>query len=473
MAGRHQAPPKTATLPTERTPRMSFRQNLIKARSHIVFLVALMAGLALVISLENTITDEEANSMTDQNKTIDAMTLPKSPISAFDAVIPLPLAITGESAPNDIRYAKIAWRYFENNTHPETGLVNSADKYPSTTMWETGSYFIAVISADLLGLIDKAEAEARIGLALTTLSKLRLFDDMLPNKAYNVQTAALVDYSNKPDERGLGWSALDVARMVGSFGQVQNRYPNLSPKIAQVLDKWDLSQMVKNGHLVGGNLANNKLRYDQEGRVGYEQYAAKAMMLFGFDMVTAYDAEPHLMVKEVMGHPVPVDDRLHRNVTPAFTVSEPYIFDGLEFGFDARSHKFATAIYHAQEARYRETGILTAVSESHLDEAPYFAYSSIWGGGAPWAVMTFKGDRLDSKRTVTTKVAFAMDALFGTEYSRALVSAIAPLGETDRGWPEGIYEIDGSTNASFTTNTNATVLASLAFRVNGPLIKTK
>jgi hypothetical protein len=147
------------------------------------------------------------------------------------------------------------------------------------------------------------------------------------------------------------------------------------------------------------------------------------------------------------------------------------MFDGLEFGFDARSIRFATAIYKAQEARFRETGILTAVSESHLDEAPYFAYSSIWGGGAPWAVMTFKGDRLDSKRTTTTKTAFAWDALFGTDYTRELIKALAPLGDVERGWPEGIYEADGTPNGSVTTNTNAVVLLSLAFKAFGPLIR--
>lgn len=446
---------------------MSFRSNLIKARSHITFLVALGLGLTLVIFLERTI-DARKDPSTET-----AVTPPvelQSPLAAFDDVTPLPLAVTRTSAKDDLEYARIAWKYFENNTHPETGLVNSADRYPSTTMWETGSYFIAVISANLLGLIDKEEAEARISLALQTLTQMRLFDDILPNKAYNVQSGELVDYGNRPVERGLGWSALDIARMVGALGQVQNSYPDLAPEVAVLLEEWDLAQMVTDGQLIGGNIADDKLRRDQEGRVGYEQYAAKAMMLFGFDMFNAYRAEDHLMVKDVLGQPIPVDTRLHRNVTPAFTVSEPYIFDGLEFGFDARSHRFATAIYKAQEARYNETGVLTAVSESHLDEAPYFVYSSIWGGGEPWAVMTFKGDRLDSKRTVTTKVAFAFDALFGTDYSRELVAAIAPLGDPERGWPEGIYEIDGATNASITTNTNATVLAALAFRVHGPLI---
>lgn len=447
---------------------MSFRENLIKARSHIIFLVALACGLLIVIGLENLMPEKQDVAQVDTSaETIPAV----SPMTAFDEVTPLPLAVVGESSDEDLAYAQIAWRYFENNTHPETGLVNSADQYPSTTMWETGSYFVAVISADLLDIISEDEARARISLALDTLTAMRLFDDILPNKAYNVETGELVDYTNKPVERGLGWSALDIARLVGTLDQITLHYPDLAPQVSALLAHWDLSQMVEDGQLIGGNMADGRLRRDQEGRVGYGQYGAKAMMLMGFDMYRAYDAEAHLMVKEVMGQPIPVDDRLHRNVTPAFTVSEPYVFDGLEFGFDARSHRFATAIYKAQEARYRETGVWTAVSESHLDEAPYFVYSSVWGGGAPWAVMTFRGERLDSKRTVTVKTAFAWYALFGTDYAKELVAELAPLGDPERGWPEGLYEADGSTNGSVTTNTNAVVLAALAFRAHGPLIR--
>ena len=449
---------------------MSFRENLIKARSHFVFLAALGCGLYLVMTLEK-IEVEPTNiaAITEADLSPPVETFPL--MSEFEDITPLPLAVVGKSTPQDLAYGKIAWQYFVNNTNAETGLVNSADKYPSTTMWETGSYFIAVISADHLGLIEPEEAQARISLALKTLTAMRLFDDLLPNKAYNVQTGELVDYTNKPVDRGLGWSALDVARMVGALGQIEHRYPNLAPQVAGVMAKWDLDEMVKDGQLVGGNIANDKLRRDQEGRVGYEQYAAKAMMLYGYDMYRAYNTEETLMVKEVEGFPIPVDSRLHRNTTPSFTVSEPYLFDGLEFGFDARSHRFATAIYKAQEARHSATGILTAVSESHLDVAPYFIYSSVWGGGAPWAVMTFRGERLDSKRTTTTKVAFAWDALFGTDYTRELVAALGPLGDPERGFPEGIYEADGKTNSSVTTNTNAVVLASLAFKAHGPLIR--
>ena len=436
---------------------MTFRQNIIKARSHIVFLAALLCGLALVTWIDSKEQGTASQATGHSN------------MAAFENITPLKLAVTGVTSDTDIAHAKIAWRYFQNNTDPVTGLVNSTDNYPSTTMWETGSYFVATVAADLMDLITPAQAQARLGMALDTLWSMRLFDDALPNKAYDVRSGDLVDYSNEPVARGLGWSALDIARMVGALGLVDAHYPQLAPKTARLIARWQLSQMITDGQLIGGNMADGQLRRDQEGRVGYEQYAAKAMMLYGFDTYRAYQAQTHLMVKDVLGHPVPVDTRLHRNVTPSFTVSEPYLFDGLEFGFDARSLRFATAIYQAQEARYTQQGILTAVSESHIDEPPYFVYSSVWGGGAPWSVLTFRGDRMDSKRTLTTKTAFAWDALFGTDYTRLLVDAVAPLGDRTRGWPEGIYEIDGSTNTSVTVNTNAVVLASLAFRAHGPL----
>ncbi len=48
---------------------------------------------------------------------------------------------------------------------------------------------------------------------------------------------------------------------------------------------------------------------------------------------------------------------------------------------------------------------------------------------------------------------------------------MVPTADPRRGWPEGIYEVDGTTNASITANTNALVLAALAFKAAGPLLR--
>ena len=86
-------------------------------------------------------------------------------------------------------------------------------------------------------------------------------------------------------------------------------------------------------------------------------------------------------------------------------------------------------------------------------------------------MLTFQGERIDSKRTVATKAAFGWDALFGTEYTAALVAEIAETAQPGKGWPEGIYEQTGEVNTSTTTNTNAVVLAALSFKATGPLMR--
>lgn len=451
---------------------MSFRQNLTRARGHIVFLVALVCGLLLVLKLEKIGEPPAAVAAATPAASQAALApAPEDPMLPFETLDPLPLRQPAPLSDTDLGYARIAWTYFQNNTNEATGLVNSVDNYPSTTMWETGSYLVAILSAERLALITPEEARGRITRVLDSLAALRLFDNTLPNKAYHARSLELVNYANEPVELGLGWSALDIARVVATLGLVERNHPELAPRVEALVDSWDLDQMVEDGELMGMNVVEGAPRPNQEGRVGYEQYAAKGMMLFGFDTYRAYDVRPNLMVQEVNGQPIPVDTRMHRNVTPAFVVSEPYLFDGLEFGFDARSHRFATAIYLAQEARHAETGQFTAVTESHLNAAPYFAYSTVWGGGAPWAVLTFQGERIDSKRTVATKAAFGWDALFGTDYTAALVAELAATADPAKGWPEGIYEQTGEVNGSTTTNTNAVVLAALSFKATGPLMR--
>ena len=435
---------------------MSFRSNLVRARSHIVFVLALVCGAALILYLEGI------GSMASERR---------DPLKPFEAVVPLPVAAGIRPDGADDEAARIAWTYFRNNTDPTTGLAGSVDGYPSTTMWETASYLVAVISAERLAIIDRAEAVERSRKVVDSLSRLALFEDSLPHKAYDIRTLQMVDYANRPTTVGLGWSALDIARLLSALKIVQRHHPELAQPVEKLVSGWDLNRVVRDGWLNGANVVDGAVRQNQEGRIGYERYGAKGMMLWGFDATAAMDVRPNLQVVEVEGVPIPVDTRLNRNKTPALTTSEPYVFDGLEYGFDSLTHLFATAVYRAQEMRYRRSGVLTGVSEGHLSVEPYFAYASVWGGGQPWAVLTFAGDRIDSRRTLSTKAAFGWDALFATEYTGELMKAIRPIADPARGWPEGIYEQDGAVNGSVTANTNSTVLSAEAFRRFGPLMQ--
>ena len=125
---------------------MSFRTNLVRARSHIVFVLALVCGAALILYLEGV------GSMAGERR---------DPLRPFETVVPLPVAAGIRPDNPDDEAARIAWTYFRNNTDPTTGLAGSVDGYPSTTMWETASYLVTIISAERLGIIDRAEADRK------------------------------------------------------------------------------------------------------------------------------------------------------------------------------------------------------------------------------------------------------------------------------------------------------------------------
>jgi len=86
--------------------------------------------------------------------------------------------------------------------------VNSVAWFPSTTLWDQGSYVLALVSASKLGLIDEDEFRKRADQFLKSLADLELIDDVLPNKVYNTQTLKMTDYDDSPAPDGIGWSAL-------------------------------------------------------------------------------------------------------------------------------------------------------------------------------------------------------------------------------------------------------------------------
>src|SRR3712207_2355100 len=116
----------------------------------------------------------------------------------------------------------------------------------------------------------------------------------------------------------------------------------------------------------------------QEGRLGYEQYAARGFELVGFDTGEAARVEPQLDWTEVEGVEVPVDRRDPEEFgAHVHTLSEPYILAALEYGWDTRLKDLAWRVYQAQERRHASTGILTAVTEDHLDREPHFIFSTV------------------------------------------------------------------------------------------------
>ena len=437
---------------------MSFREGLRNARSHIVFLLAMISAGGLVLALQAWQPGAGLGF--------------KESVLASAQPLPAPAAhrpLTGKER----QWADAAWTYFKNNYQPATGLANSVDQYPASTMWDTGSYLMALISAHRLALIGEAEFDTKMSRALGSLARIPLFDQKLPNKSYNTISLAMVDYNNQPTGRGLGWSAIDVGRLLTPFNILMWNYPGHSGEVKAVLKRWDLSQLLQQGQLHGSAVdPAGQTVYLQEGRFGYEQYSAKAFGLMGLDVSNALSYYDHLKLVKIEGVSVPTDDRradqYHAHV---YAVSEPYILDGLEYGWDASSRIFARRLYQAQVNRFKRTGVLTAVSEDNLDQAPYFAYNTVWADGKPWNTITDEGKDVSDFRSLSAKAAIGWLALYQDDYTARLAAAMDGLFDPSKGWYAGRYERDGRANQALTANTNAIVLESLSYLQNGIAVK--
>src|SRR5712692_8305553 len=134
-------------------------------------------------------------------------------------------------------WAKVAWRYLTNNYNPETGLVNSVDYYATTTMWHVADALAALIAAREFELVDRREFDARLSELLHFLHTMALSFGRLPNKVYNASTGVMVNYDNQPEE--IGWSAIDLGRLLIWLRITADRYPEFSEYIDKAVLRWN------------------------------------------------------------------------------------------------------------------------------------------------------------------------------------------------------------------------------------------
>ncbi len=434
---------------------LGFKENLVRARAHIIFMLALITAFSLVISLSNASFEDRVTAKSTVKNVIDMKLPPQRNLTEEEK-----------------QWALIAWKYFQNNTIESTGLANSANAYTSTTLWDSSSYLLAVISAKRLKIIDQQEFVSRVNKFLETMLALPLYENKLPNKVYNTETLKMVDYNNKATAKGLGWSAIDIGRLMVPLNILVWNYPEFTKQVKAITNHWDLNAAVDKGDMYGALNEDGKTVYLQEGRLGYEEYASKSFQLVGLDVSSAIDYTSWLKFIKIEGINIPTDSRTPERFTANnYVVSEPYILDGIEYGWDQMSREFAGRVYTVQEERYKNTGKLTAVSEDNIDQAPYFVYNTVFTSGKEWNAITEDGTDASEFKTLSTKAAFGWHMLYETDYTKKLIKVASKLYDPSLGWYSGLYDESGEPNKAITANTNGIILEALAYKQTGTMLK--
>jgi hypothetical protein len=438
---------------------VTFLRGLLAGRSHLAVLLGLAAAALTAATVRRAVPEAP-------------------PLTRFEAVAPpareLPLRPHGPLDARERLLAVAAWSWFERNTDRTTGLAPAVAGHHAATLWDVGSQLLAVISAEDLALVSAAEASALLARALRSLAALPLCEGGLPNKAYDVRTLAMVRPGGGPAPEGIGWSALDVARALLPLSLAARRHPELAPLVRRAVSRWRLEGLSDGASLRGAARgAVGALELHQEGRFGYEQHAAKALLAWGVAAPRALDWRADVVFTRVDGQDLPHDARRPRDHggAPAPLVAEPFLLDALEHGLDAVTLPLARALLAAQARRHAAVGRLTAPSEDALDRPPWFATSALLNGAEPWTALGPDGAPAPGALGFSAKAAVAWGVLFEGEYPRRLLAAAAELARPGEGIWAGRYDETGEPNRALSLNTSAVVLEALAYRVRGPALR--
>jgi hypothetical protein len=392
---------------------------------------------------------------------------------------PVAGASTSTNAPRvvtrELQWARTAWRYVENNTDPDSGLVNGVDRSPLFTAWNAADALAAVTAAHELGVIDAYEFDLRMSRLLGFLATMDLSGGMLPNKAYNAVTGKMVNFGNQQED--IGWSAVDTGRLLLWLRIVGQRHPKFAEYADKVVLRFSFCEVIDDcGGMSGVSRGGGQSHRYQEGRYGYEQLAAAGYAAWGFETRKSA-ALPALQAFPIYNVPIGFDARDPRTSgAQAPVLTMPHVLMGLELGWrqpdGAALKQQADNIVAVQQERWRREHQLTARSDYQLREAPYVVLDSVFASGYAFNTIANDGGHHEKLAAVNTRAAFGMWTLWPGTYAERLIEGVQHLYDVDRGWFEGRYEQGGAPIANITLSTNAAVLEALLVKAKGgPLLK--
>lgn len=360
--------------------------------------------------------------------------------------------------------AVIAWRQFERLWVPESGLAKATFDYDKLTTWDIGSVLGGLYAGRVLGFLDEIEYRERMCVTLETLLRMPLFQDSVFHKLYDSRTGEMVDRNGRETDRGYAWSATDLGRFLVWLRIVGATDSSLTELTTRIARRMHLDRVVVDGYMHGEDATPGRKRYHfQEGRLGYEQYAARGFALWGHDVALALDLNTNSQPLTVYDVELLKDARGLDRLT-----SEPFILLGLEVGWSDDEAKLARNLLEAQAERYRQTGIITIVSEDAVGIEPhYFYYYCVYCSGRAFVIEAHEpGRRYTSPRWQSTKATFGWHALLPSEYTSLAVERIQ-RARADAGWSSGVLERSGAATRSYDINTAAVILEAAAYRKLG------
>lgn len=360
------------------------------------------------------------------------------------------MEIESSEAIDWIDLAKTAWKYFQPGVgiSSSTGLNYATLNYHYLTDWDLGSYLMAIIDAEKLGILPrdgKWGADYRINKIISFLKTRKLTDSGLPYWFYDSDTG-------DPDvSKGQG-NPSDSGRLLIALYILKKYRPSLADDIDYIISRTNYEKFAE--------------RVATDGFYAY--YLAHGYSFFGFNTVRVKKALNFINRIPTMKHV-----QVYNESLPVTEITmEPILQTIFELNVNKDFQKWAYKIYKAQEERYIATGKPTAFTEGAIDKSPYYIYEWIvYTNGKVWYIMSPKGEQLNIPPIVYSKAAIGMYAIWPTEYTEKLVKYVLRT-KTDKGFYEGVNE-DGKIIRVLTDKTNALIISAARYAIDSIIIKPK
>ncbi|MDX8533361.1 DUF3131 domain-containing protein [Mesorhizobium sp. VK25A] len=364
--------------------------------------------------------------------------------------------------------AELAWTYFDwgaknfNDMAPATAWVEFGKQtgYPFTTMWDIGSNILAAVSAHRLRIIDQPAFEKMINRILAFLGEgdFSFAGVKLPNTERRL--------SSKGGERD-GFDSADVGRLLVAL-KILDSYTAGAFPVFKLVSHWSFGPVLKDGemHVVSDT---GKISSVQEN--SYAGYAGRGYSLWGE------------AISPVFSTPDPSNDMDAALATIAEVqrrgriATEPHVTEEIELGASSHGRLIADILYAAQIKRFRDTGILTCVSETAMAGPPYFTYQGyqVTDDGGTFPVDTLKTSApdkaaklSDALRLVNSKGAYLWLAARPGDYAQKLVAYVRERARMKgMGFSAGVSERTGKRIEVTDINTNGVILESVAYILSG------
>ena len=367
--------------------------------------------------------------------------------------------------------ARTAWSQFNRLYRRSTGLAYATPGYNKLTSWDIGSVLAALFSARQLELISEQEYRQRLSRTLKTLETIPLFQKTAFHRMYLADRAQMAARTGGLSTRGYGWSATDLGRLLVWLRIIAQNEPGFAKQAERVARRLNYDRIVADGYLFGEEVTRErKTRRFQEGRIGYEQYAAQGFALWGARVENALDVRKNARPFQLLGVELLADTRSLDRL-----LSEPFVLMGLELGWPADYGTLARNVLAVQEARSRETNTVTIASEDAIALKPhYFYYYCVYCNGKAFVIdVADPGKTLTEPRWVSTKATFGWHALLPSAYTQRAIAVVAKA-RTKAGWSSGVFEKSQRPTGSYDINTAAVILEAAAYaKLGRPLMRAR